>query len=233
MKQIVIIIPMLSFMIFACEKETDNLTGQNGKNISNLIDTTIFSLDTLNYSFGYFGDEEGISIISQPKNSKSCELLNKLWEERILQYVPQDNFLGIDSISIVTMKGSDGASPSTDIDTFKIVVRVVKDQFHKKLIGKWEWIVSCGGVTGGCWYPAENYKSEIEFRHDMHYIQYKNDTIVNDIEYHLVDSFKNGETITYEIGFSNNYHTYFWFSGDRLSVQGGDFVEEYEKIELK
>jgi len=229
-RQILIAI-LVSSVLISCEKESDNLTKQNGIEISNLIDTTIISTDTLNYSFGYFGDEEGISIISQAQNSKTCELLNKQWEERILQFIPQSDFLGLDSVIVVTQRGSDGASPSTDIDTIKIIIKVVKNDFHKKLIGKWNWISSCGGFTGGCWYPSTDNYEQIEFTNSMNYIEMHNDSIVRDFQYHFISSLESGQDTIYEIGFENGHDTYYYFDRDKLNIQGGDFLKEYERIE--
>jgi hypothetical protein len=231
MKRQILIAILVSCAFISCEKESDDLTKQNGIEISNLIDTTIVLTDTLNYSFGYFGDEEGISIISQAQNSKTCELLNKQWEERILQYIPQSDFLGIDSVIVVTQRGSDGASPSTDIDTIMIIVKVVKNDFHKKLIGKWNWISSCGGFTGGCSYPSEDNYEQIEFTYNMNYIEKHSDSIVRDYQYHFIGSLESGQDTIYEIGFENGYDTYYYFAGDTLNIQGGDFWKEYERIE--
>ncbi len=223
MRMIIILSIIISIVFISCEKETDVKI----KQYSNLIDTTIISFDLFEFSFGYFGDEEGISIISYPRNSKSCELLNKQWEERILQYLPQDNFIGIDSIIVKTMRGSDGANPSTDIDTILVVIKVVKDDFHKRLIGKWNWTVSCGGFTGGCWYPNNNNSKQIEFDNSLRYIEKHNDSIINDFQYELLDHFINGNSIVYKIRFINNYDTYLWFANHKLNIQGGDFVEEF------
>lgn len=216
---------ILCILFFSCEKDSDILLNQN----YNLIDTTIFINDTFEYSFGYFGDEEGISIISYPDNSKSCKLLNKQWEERILRYVPIDTFIGIDTVILKSMRGSDGASPSTDIDTIQVIIRIIKDDFHKKLIGKWDWVVSCGGFTGGCWYPDENNSKQIEFDNLMHFTEWNNDSIVRDCQYQLFDSSINGQSLIYKIEF-DTYDTYIWFSDNKLEIQGGDFVEEYERI---
>jgi hypothetical protein len=38
------------------------------------------------------------------------QIKNKLWEERIFQYQPQNSFSGLDTVIIETQKGSDGAT---------------------------------------------------------------------------------------------------------------------------
>lgn len=129
MKYIFTVLLVISLIIYSCKKESSDLIKQNKNILQNQIDTTIHSNDTLHLGFGYFGDEEGVTIITQPKNSKYCEILNNQLQERILQYIPQDNFLGIDSVSVVSMKGSDGAGPSTNVDTILVIIQIVKDNF--------------------------------------------------------------------------------------------------------
>lgn len=221
----------ISTVIISCEQESDNLLNQNNVDMLNFIDTTIIATDTLNYSFGYFGDEEGILIISESKKSQCCKLLNKQSEEKILQYIPEKDFLGIDSVIIVTMRGSDGASSSADIDTILFLINVVKDDFHKKLIGKWNWTSSCGGYTGGCWYPSKDNHEMIEFDNNMRYIAKYNNSVIMDFQYHIIESFVIGQDTIYEIGLENGYDTYYRFVGDKLNIQGGDFWKEFERIE--
>jgi len=230
MKRIFTFSVILILILFSCRKEKNDVLNQFKNSSKDQVYSIIFSYDTLHFSFGYFGDEEGVAIISKPKNSKFCEILNNQLQERILNYIPQNNFLGIDSVLVVSMKGSDGAGPSTNVDTIMVIIKVVKDDFHKKLIGRWNWIRNCGGYTGGCWYADENNKSLIEFTYDMHYIQSYNDSVIHDLIYHFIESFKVGETITYKIGFSDKFDTYLWFTKDTLNIQQGDAVAEYEKI---
>ena len=225
MGQIIFLIFSSFIALTSCKKETSTLINQP----KHLIDTTIILTDTFDYNFGSFGDEEGISIISYPKNSKSCELLNKPSEERILRYIPQDNFLGIDSMMVKTMKGSDGASPSTDIDTILVIIKVVKDDFHKNLIGKWNWTRSCGGFTGGCSYPNETNSKQIEFDYSMRYIERLNNSIIADSQYQLLNSFTNGQSTIYKVRFLNKYDRNLWFLNDKLNIQKGDLVEEYDR----
>jgi len=230
MKQVLVIIIAFCLLIFSCKKEFMYSIKQNEKmKVSSQIDTSLFLSDTLCYSFGFFGDEEGVSFITQPKNSKSCKLLNNQWDERILQYVPQDHFLGIDSTTVVTMRGSDGSSISTKIDTTLIIIKVVKDEFHKKLIGRWKLVSSCGGYTGICWYPNGDNAKEIEFDNSMRYREKYKENIIKDCQYQLLNNFVNGQSMIYDIRLQNNYETHVWFFNDKLYIQEGDSVVEYDR----
>jgi hypothetical protein len=217
--------------MISCEKESDSLIRQSKITISKSFDTTLVSTDTLKYSFGYFGDEESISIILKSKHAKFCELLNNNWEERILQYIPGIDFLGTDSVIVIERRGSDGASLSTNIDTTLIIINVVKNDFHKKLIGRWNWVSSCGGYTGRCWYSSENHYEQIEFDNNMKYIEKYNGSTVRVLKYKFIRNFVCGQDTIYEIGFDNGYDTYYFFAGEKLNIQGGDFIKEYRRIE--
>ncbi len=48
-----------------------------------------------------------------------------------------------------------------------------------KIIGKWNWIKSCGGFAGGCNTPESTHsKIVIEFTKDSVFKKYKNDTLL-------------------------------------------------------
>ena len=49
---------------------------------------------------------------------------------------------------------------------------------NSELIGKWNWISSCGGFTGDCWYPSEDNYESVEFTNDL-YIKNGNPIILN------------------------------------------------------
>jgi len=101
---------------------------------------------------------------------------------------------------------------------------------NSKLIGKWNWISSCGGFTGGCWYPSvDNYES-IEFKDNI-YIKKKNGVIDSEINYLITDNtHTNGTYMLYEIEFQDGNRMFFRFIGKNLSIVGGDFWKEYERI---
>jgi len=102
-----------------------------------------------------------------------------------------------------------------------------ENEYEYNLVGTWNWVESCGGFTGLCWYPSEDNYRQVVFDRSMRYIEKQNDLIVKDFQYQIIDTFINGSTTIYTIKFQDSYQTYFWFSGNRLNIQGGDFVDEY------
>jgi hypothetical protein len=229
MKHFSFLLFLLIILGLSCKKEPGNPLLEKKMVMLNVLDTSILVSDTLYYSFGYFGDEEGISLISEAADSGSCKLMNRQWEERIMQYIPGKNFTGVDSISVVTGKGSDGASLSSENDTFLIIIRVLKDEFHRKLVGRWCLTSSCGGFTGGCWYPPnENYEM-IEFDNSMWYVLQQNNQIISRLKYQLNGSFAGISVTIYKIRLESTHNTYCYFSGDTLNIQGGDFWKAYKR----
>jgi len=99
------------------------------------------------------------------------------------------------------------------------------------IIGTWHWVSSCGGFTGGCWYPdVDNYES-IEFNSDLVYIQKVNDLIVLQTRYLISDTIINGLDVVYTIEFDNGRNKRFRIINDTLSFEGGDFWKDYKKVE--
>lgn len=103
---LLIIIMLMLIASIGCKKETNSQ-----KTTEKIISVSLMKSDTLyKYSFGYFGNEEGISIIKQARHSAISTIINNQWEERIFQYQPLNNFIGLDTVIIETAKGSDGGS---------------------------------------------------------------------------------------------------------------------------
>jgi hypothetical protein len=116
MKPGILLIMLMSFTpsltSTGCKKTIDAT-----KNSEEIISVSLKKPDTLyTYSFGYFGDEEGISIVKQASHSVISKIEKKQWEERIFQYQPQNNYMGRDTVIIETQRGSDGAEKNSLID---------------------------------------------------------------------------------------------------------------------
>ncbi|NSW95538.1 MAG: hypothetical protein HPY62_12595 [Bacteroidales bacterium] len=100
-----------------------------------------------------------------------------------------------------------------------------------ELSGKWEWIGSCGGFTGGCWYPNENHWQMIEFKPFNIYIRTLNGEKTEQANYSFTFSYESDGVKYYNLAFSDGRKTTCWFSGRNiLNMVGGDFVESFRRI---
>jgi hypothetical protein len=99
---------------------------------------------------------------------------------------------------------------------------------NSELIGKWNWVSSCGGFTGGCWYPSEDNYESVEFMNDL-YIKKNNGIVDTEINYSITDSHINGTDVLYIIELQNGNILRFRFIDSNLSIAGGDFWKEYER----
>ena len=99
---------------------------------------------------------------------------------------------------------------------------------NSELIGKWDWISSCGGFTGDCWYPSEDNYEIVEFTN----LQYKknNGKIKTEINYSIIDSRINGNDILYIAELENGNILRFKFINSNLSIESGDFWKEYKRV---
>lgn len=98
-----------------------------------------------------------------------------------------------------------------------------------RLVGTWDWVSSCGGFTGGCWYPSAQDVESVEFKTDWTYIKKVNDSIVLESKYIVDESRINGADVIYTIEFENRIKMPFRVIKDTLSIQGGDFWKNYKK----
>lgn len=222
--------PFFILLIISCESTDKTFLKPVELEISLALDTTSLSGKTLNHNFGSFGQEESIYILAQTNNAKVCEIIDKE-EVRILQYSPVDDFLGIDSVLILTTRFSMNNKDTVEISTISVRIRVVKNDFHQKLIGKWNWIESCGGWTGDCWYPDVHSYEIIEFDNNMVYTSLKNGEEEQSFKYQFTDSYLSGSETIYKIALDNGHETSYYIDGDLLIVQGGDFWMEFERVD--
>jgi hypothetical protein len=103
--------------------------------------------------------------------------------------------------------------------------------FENEIIGKWEWVESCGGFTGGCWYPTADHKEQVEFTSNQRYIRTVNGIKTVDQSYTLGDSYERGNIKYFKISFNNEWNTVYWFlDKDTFEIPGGDFVEKFKRI---
>lgn len=89
--------------------------------------STIPNSDTYTYNLGSFGFEEGANFQKQAKNFEISELVRTgLKSEIIYKYKAKVNFIGTDYVEIWAGRGSDGASPNTNVKIIKINITVTK-----------------------------------------------------------------------------------------------------------
>lgn len=96
-------------------------------NIIKTENSTISNSDTYTYNLGSFGFEEGANFQKQAKNFEISELVRTgLKSEIIYKYKAKVNFIGTDYVEIWAGRGSDGASPNTNVKIIKIIITVTK-----------------------------------------------------------------------------------------------------------
>ena len=87
---------------------------------------------------------------------------------------------------------------------------------NSELIGKWDWISSCGGFTGDCWYPSEDNYEIVEFTNLLY--KKNNGIIKTEINYSIIDSRINGNILRFK------------FINSNLSIESGDFWKEHKRV---
>jgi hypothetical protein len=93
-------------IFFSCSKNSGHIITSDIKQ-----EFKINSGDLLKVNLGNFGDEEGASIFKNPQYAKVNKLNRQINSNSITyEYLPQDNFIGIDSVTLILNRGSDGAS---------------------------------------------------------------------------------------------------------------------------
>lgn len=103
----------LAVLLSACDKE--NTSKQE-------VNKTISKNDTLKYDLGGFGDEEGASIQQQAAHFETSELARA--SHVTYYYKAEAGFTGQDYVELRSARGSDGASPNTDIVITKLSITV-------------------------------------------------------------------------------------------------------------
>ncbi|WP_339813979.1 hypothetical protein [uncultured Imperialibacter sp.] len=88
---------------------------------------TVAHGDTLKYSLGGFGDEEGATIEKQPQHAQFSDLDRRGDSgEMIYLYVAESDYLGADYVELRSARGSDGASKNRDVIITKLNIEVTE-----------------------------------------------------------------------------------------------------------
>ena len=91
-----------------------------------------------------------------------------------------------------------------------------------------DWISSCGGFTGDCWYPSEDNYEIVEFTNLLY--KKNNGIIKTEINYSIIDSRINGNDILYIAELENGNILRFKFINSNLSIESRDFWKEYKRV---
>jgi hypothetical protein len=232
---LILVIAGLGFFL-SCNKNSDAIEMKQVTSGSE-VDTVIFSIDTLQYSLGSFGAKDELSVIKQPSHARLFELTDQSSTNKVLQYAPSNKYLGIDSVIVLTKRISEEtADPVINIDSTLWIIRTVKNIAHKNLIGKWILVQRCGGFTGACDSVDRANATEIEFGYNMVYTERYKGSVVQELNYQIIDSVEivpgfwrprvqvNGVYSDVEFDF------YFDYYEDEL-VEPGDLNYIYSRLE--
>lgn len=86
---------------------------------------TISNSDTLHYSLGSFGDEEGASILQQARHYQISELKHEVNSGEIsYRYKADSAYTGKDYVELRSARGSDGESRNKDVVIIKLTILV-------------------------------------------------------------------------------------------------------------
>ncbi len=100
----------------SCKKDSDSNTPDCDLPTSQEFNVKITANETYMFDLGIFGDEEGASISRQATHfSVSTVERDNNSGKIIYKYTPATNFVGTDEVQIKSERGSDGASPNTNI----------------------------------------------------------------------------------------------------------------------
>ena len=112
---------MMVFTFFiSCSSDDNQSDGEIIK-----VAATISTSEIYTYNLGSFGDEEGATIEKQAENFEISKLERNFPSgEIIYTYKSQSGFAGTVYVELKTSRGSNGASPNTNISILKITLKV-------------------------------------------------------------------------------------------------------------
>ena len=123
-RQIFLLLSAIVFTIVSCNQGMNyNVLPQKADdNQDNLISVELKQSEAYEYKTGISGDEEGVLTRGQAQHYQVSEIIRDSttnWEA-VYRYQAKENCVGIDEVEIETSRGSDGASPSTEIEVIRI-----------------------------------------------------------------------------------------------------------------
>ncbi len=114
-------------LIIAILAFNQSCSEDDSNNSIQTIYASISTNQTYQYDLGNFGDEEGAGITRQASHFQVSKTERTIGSGNIIYtYIPTLNYVGTDEVEIKTERGSDGASPGTDITTVIIKFTVTE-----------------------------------------------------------------------------------------------------------
>ncbi len=109
---------LASLLCFACTKGTESVEERREV-------FTVSQSDTLHYSLGSFGDEEGASIQLQAAHFQTSELNRDINSGEVTYtYKADSTYTGSDYVELRSARGSNGASPNNNILITKLTITI-------------------------------------------------------------------------------------------------------------
>lgn len=109
---------VLTVLFFSCEKKENDIKYDS---------VTIANSDTLVYSLGSFGDEEGAIIIIDPIHYELSKIQRDSdYSELFYVYKADSNYVGSDYVEIRSEWGSFGSGANTEFLVTKLSINVIE-----------------------------------------------------------------------------------------------------------
>jgi hypothetical protein len=103
------------------------------------------------------------------------------------------------------------------------------DKATKTWTGKWNWVSTCGGITGACGYPDQhNFKTMQITKSKI--VTVTNGSTTMETDYVILSKTEDGDELLLEIKNDNGEIFSVRTNIHSLSIEKGDFWESYERI---
>lgn len=189
MKTITSFLLLISFVFLLSCNDNPNAGEMKQVSQSSKLDTVVFAVDTFQHVFGKYTSEDELSVIEQPLHASLFRISDQHENRKVLEYAPQPGFLGTDSLVVLSKRIINEPEPTVKTDSLTMVIHVLKDQIHQKVIGKWIQTFFCGGFTGGCSDTIDREAATvIELGYSMDYTEKLSGKVLKTLTYSLKDS---------------------------------------------
>lgn len=147
------------------------------------LDSTILKTDSFRFSLNQIEYPDSIILLNEANYARLSSIDMNDDSSLCVEYLPKYGFLGIDTIESVFIKSNDTYSHITNIDTVKLIIRVVDDEYHRQLVGRWKLAYYSYGVE--TYHPEKGVTTIVEYDNNMQYRKLRNDSIIWDLGYKM------------------------------------------------